>query len=63
MHEIELALGQTIRQEVMDKRKFSPVVLLLIEETTNIAVAKQLMIYALQVYSPEKAQRGISGHS
>ena len=50
MQEILLALGETIRQEIMDEAKFSPVFSLLIDETTDIAVTKQVIIYARYIH-------------
>ena len=50
MQEIVLSLGETIRQEIMDEVKSSPVFSLLIDGTTDVAVTKQPIIFARYIY-------------
>ena len=50
MQEIVLALGEIIMQKILAEMKLSPVFSLLIDEMTDIAVAKHLIINARYIH-------------
>lgn len=61
MQEIVIALGDTVQETAKSEMQSSPAFALLIDETTDVAIIKQMIVYGRYLHNGEVKTR-LSGH-